>query len=259
MRLDRYGYRDADAEWINVIRKRGILYSEHPRTGETAILSVCRIGEAGGGLCDDERTGIIKHPEGAERYEEASDALLELKSLNPLAAEDYCRRTLQNEAGDIYYRAIVLDTSYSPQQELWFRALCLRTRVSLPDYVLAAASLNVELWMRASCPDAEDLRAFRCPTMLSYIEQKSLELQDLFRSSRRRSSKESADPIKKCPLYRKKAESLSLESVLGIVLGEPGDFTKAYKSYPGTMPCMAMRSPVPEQCSRDHHHKLLWA
>lgn len=105
-----------------------------------------------------------------EDYEEASEALLELKSLNPLVAEDYCRRTLQNEAGDIYYRAIVLDTLYSLNRSFAL-SFVLENLDRLPDYVLAAALSNV-VADEGIVPDAEDLRAF-IPTMLSYIERES--------------------------------------------------------------------------------------
>ena len=165
-----------------------------------------------------------------EDYEEASDALLELKSLNPLAAEDYCRQALEHEAGDIYYRAIVLDTLYSLNRSFAL-SFVLENLDRLPDYVLAAALSNV-VADEGIVPDAEDLRAF-IPTMLSHIEQESFspELQDLFSEFSATFHQKKALIRLRNALVAARKESLSLESVLA-VLGEPEIFTKAYKSYP---------------------------
>lgn len=163
-------------------------------------------------------------------YEEASDALLELKHLNPPAAENYCRQTLQNEAGDVYYRAILLDTLYSLNRSFAL-SFVLENLDRLPDYVLAAALSNVVV-DESIVPDSEDLRVF-ISRMLSYIEQKSFppEVQDIFSEFSATFDRKKTMIRLKDALVAERNEALSLESVLA-VLGEPEIFTKAYKSYP---------------------------
>lgn len=166
-------------------------------------------------------------------YEEASDALMELRYSNPLAAENYCRQTLLRGAGDVYYRATVLDTLYSLNRKSAID-LVLENPDRMPDYVLGAALSNV-IADESIVPDFAYLQEFVF-RMLRYIGDKSfpLELQGIFSKFNATFNSSKAMITLKDVLLtgnRRSTRGLSPESIRDI-LGEPEIFTKAYRSYP---------------------------